>query len=477
MGKRPGLWRLALIGVLATAPSAASEQEGGADRASLEARSRALVEAVPVVAHPTTVVRGVTVLTAAGQRYDDGHVAFADGRITSVGEGPGPDATRVVAGKGWFVTPGLIDTHSHLGVYPSPEVNAHQDGNEAVAPTTAGVWAENAVWPQDPGFQRAVAGGITALQILPGSANLIGGRGVILRPTPARGARAMRFPGAPETVKMACGENPKRVYGERGGPSTRMGNVAGLRDALLRAQRYREGWKAHDEAVAAPEVQGKRKPKEEPKDPPKAPDRDPALDTLAGVLDGSILAQIHCYRADDMMAILQVAEEFGFSVRSFHHAVEAYKIRDVLAERGVAVSTWSDWWGFKLEAYDAVLTNAAMVAVAGGRAIIHSDSEIGIQRLNQEAGKAWYDGIAAGFVVTEDEALGWITANPAWALGIEAETGTLEVGKRADLVVWDGHPFSVYSRAQQVFIDGVRWHDAEQPVIWSDFEIGQEVNR
>jgi imidazolonepropionase-like amidohydrolase len=407
----------------------------------------------------TWVLRGGTVLTAEGHRFERGYVVVTDGRIADVGEGAGPDVERVVDATGMFVTPGIIDTHSHLGVYPSPGATAHEDGNEMVAPVTAGVWAEHAAWPQDPGFQRAVAGGITTLQILPGSGNLIGGRGVILRPIPARGARAMRFPGAPETLKMACGENPKRVYGEKGGPQTRMGNVYRQRQAFLDARAYLDKW---DDAS------------ENEEDPPS---RDLNLDTLAGVLRGEILPQVHCYRADDMVAMLELADEMGFSIRSFHHAVEAYKIRDLLAERHVAVSTWSDWWGFKLESYDAVLPNAAMVATAGARAIIHSDSPIGIQRLNQEAGKAWYDGIEAGFAVTEDEALRWLTINPAWALGIDGQTGSIEVGKRADLVVWSAHPFSVYARAKEVFIDGRLVFDGADETVWSDFEIGQEASR
>ena len=186
--------------------------------------------------------------------------------------------------------------------------------------------------------------------------------------------------------------------------------------------------------------------------------------------------QVHCYRADDMLSILAVADEFGWSVRSFHHGLEAYKIRDVLAARDVAVSTWADWWGFKLEAYDGIPQNAALLAEAGGRAIIHSDSDIGIQRLNQEASKARTDGLRAGIAVSEDEALRWITINPAWALGIDGQTGSIERGKRADLVVWSGSPWSVYSRADLVFIDGALRHDASRPSPpWSDFEVGQDL--
>jgi imidazolonepropionase-like amidohydrolase len=379
-----------------------------------------------------------------------------------------------------FVTPGLIDTHSHLGVYASPGGRAHGDGNEATAPTTPGVWAEHSFWPQDPGLARAIAGGVTTLLALPGSANLVGGRGVVMSVVPARGSRAMRFPGAPEHVKMACGENPKRVYGEHKGsaPSTRMGNLRGQRTAFLEAVAYRDRWERFEEESEGDHGSGSNKKGkgsdrgDQDKEPPQ---RDLDLETLVGVLDGRIHPQIHCYRADDMLSMVQLSDEFGFQIRSFHHALEAYKIRDVLADQGIASSTWADWWGFKLEAFDGIQENAGLLTEAGATAIIHSDSGIGIQRLNQEASKAFYAALQAGIELSEDSAIRWVTANPAWALGIDEETGTLEVGKRGDVVVWSGHPLSVYSRADLVFVDGaLRW-DAERPSTWSDFQVGWEV--
>ena len=411
-------------------------------------------------AAPTVIIKGGTVMTAAGHVHAPGFVVLAGGRIQNVGGGdPGTvEGAHVIDATGQWVTPGLIDTHSHMGVYPSPSALAHSDGNEATAPTTGGVWAEHSFWPQDPNIERAVAGGVTTIQALPGSANLIGGRGVTLHLHPQRGARAMRFPGAPDGVKMACGENPKRVYGTRkSAPSTRMGNLHGQRAAFVRAEQWLRARK-------------------EARDDGKPLSRDLEMETLAGVLEGRLLPQIHCYRADDMLSMLQLADEFGFQVRSFHHAVEAYKIRDILAEHEVAVSTWSDWWGFKLEAYDAVPENLAMVAAAGGKAVVHSDSARGIQRLNQEASKGYHAGRRMGLDLDEDEALRWITFNPAWTLGIDAEVGTLEAGKRADVVVWDGHPFSVYTRTRWVFVDGLlRYDRARGSLPWSDFEVGQEV--
>ncbi|MBL8787987.1 MAG: amidohydrolase family protein, partial [Deltaproteobacteria bacterium] len=321
---------------------------------------------------------------------------------------------------------------------------------------TAGVWVEHSFWAEDPAIERAVQGGVTTMQVLPGSANLFGGRGVILHLRPMRGVRAMRFPGAPDTLKMACGENPKRVYGNRGGaPSTRMGNVRGYRDAFAQAKR----WLKDNRDKPADEVA-----------------RDLGMETLAGVLEGRILPEVHCYTVQDMLDFLAVADEFGFQVRAFHHALEAYKIRDILAKRQVGVATWSDWWGFKLEGWDGIEEAPALIAESGGRVAIHSDSSEGIQRLNQEAAKAMYAGKAAGIAVDEEDALRWVTADAAWMLGIDGEVGTIAPGKRADLVAWDKNPMSVYARAERVWIDGVEVLDRSDPkkprAPWSDFELG-----
>ena len=429
---------------------------------------------LPVSQDAPVVITGATVMTAVGDVFEPGYVVFADGAITAVGAGDPealPDGAVVYDRPGAFVTPGIIDTHSHLGVYPTPYVPAHSDGNEATGPMTPQVEAVHSVWPQDPGFQRAVEGGITALQILPGSANLIGGRGFIMKPHDgALNAEELRIEGAPETLKMACGENPKRVYGGRGQmPSTRMGSTATMRQAWIDAQDYVDAEDDYRDAMqdwcedGAPED-----------DEPDAPSRNLANETLAGVLRGEIMPHIHCYRADEMLTQMQLADEFGYSIRSFHHAVESYKIRWELAEHDISISTWADWWGFKIEAYDAIVENAALLHEAGVRAVIHSDSAIGIQRLNQEAAKAYHAGLRGGIELDDDDALSWITINAAWALGIDEMTGSLEVGKMADVVVWDAHPFSVYASPELVFIDGVLEHDANDPSApWSDFEDGQ----
>jgi imidazolonepropionase-like amidohydrolase len=426
----------------------------------------------PLPAPPAVLIRDAEVLTAAGHHWKQGWLRLKDGRISALGEGaaPAPEAGEtVVEARGRFVTPGLIDTHSHLGVYASPGIWAHADGNEMTNPMTPGIRAEEAVWPQDPGIERAVAGGVTTMQVLPGSGNLMGGQGTILKLHPRREAAAMRFPGAPVTLKMACGENPKRVYGEGKGamPMSRMGSLYLVRQKFLEARRYKLRWD-----------QWRKKPyemKDGKKVPTNPPDRDLHLEALARVMAGEILPQIHCYRADEMLLQIKLSHEFGYRIRSFHHALEAYKIADVLARERISVSTWADWWGFKIEAWDAVEQNLALVQAAGGIPVLHTDSPEGIQRMNQEAAKAMTSGRAAGIPVTEDQALRWITANPAWALGIEGQTGSLEAGKMADVVVWDAHPFSVYARAEQVYVDGHLRHDrrpgAAPRAPWSDFEV------
>jgi len=410
--------------------------------------------------HPNSpvVIRNATIMTATGQEIANGSLLMKDGKIVAIGKSvDAPGDAVVVDGTGKYVTPGLIDDHSHLGVYAAPGTDAESDGNEATNPVTAEVWAEHSFWPQDPQIPLAIAGGITTIQALPGSANLIGGRSAILKLIPARTVQEMKFPGARYGLKMACGENPKRVYHTRG-PSTRMGNMAGYREAFSQAEAYRRRWDKWN--------------KDHQGDPP---DRNLRLETLAEVLRGNIYVQNHCYRADEMAQMLDLAREFGFKIRSFHHAVEAYKIADLLARDGTSVSVWADWWGFKEEAMDGVHENAALNQAAGGRPLIHSDSPSGIQRLNQEAAKAMYYGQRSGIPVRRDQALRWITANPAWALGLDSVVGTLEPGKMADVVVWSGDPFSVYGKAVQVYNDGWLVYDRNDPAHQprTDFELGQ----
>ncbi len=420
------------------------------------------------------LIHNATVMTAAGQTYAPGFILFDNGIIEEVGAGKGPKPTKettVIDAAGGFVTPGIIDTHSHMGVYAVPSARAHSDGNEMVQPITPYVSAEHSFWPQDPNLERARSGGVTTIQVLPGSGNLIGGRAFTAKLHQATSARAMRFPGAPVGLKMACGENPKRVYGNRGGPQTRMGNIAGFRKAFQKAYEYRRKARAYKRDLAHWAETNKTKGAKA-EDPPTPPARDFGLETLAKVLDGEILVHNHCYRADEMNIMMDLANEFGFKIRSFHHALEAYKIANRLAQEHVASSTWADWWGFKMEAYDGIPQNAAILQQAGAMAIIHSDSDTDIRHLNQEAAKAQTAGKKVGIKISDNDALRWITANPAWALGIEEQVGTLEKGKMADIVIWNKSPFSVYALAKQVFIDGIEVYNQGQGLRLSDFELG-----
>jgi len=445
-----------------------------------------------VPANAPVLIQGATVLTGSGERLDGADVLISNGRIQAIGKGltVPPDA-RVVDAHGKWVTPGIIDIHSHLGVYASPAVKGLDDGNEATNPVTSNVWAEHSVWPQDPGFETALEGGVTTMQILPGSANLIGGRSVVVKNVQAVTYQAMKFPGAAYGLKMACGENPKRVYGgNHQAPSTRMGNVAGYRQAFADAQDYQQQWDKYNRELGeynkkkAERADGTAK-KSKDKDgaekeltPPSPPKRDLKLETLAEVMKGNIRVHMHCYRSDEMATMLDVANEFGFKITAFHHAVEAYKIADRLAEKGVCAAMWADWWGFKMEAYDGVQENLAIVDFPEHScAIVHSDSGDGIQRLNQEAAKAMAHGQRVGLAVPPERAIEWLTLNPAKSLGLDDRIGTLEAGKGADVVIWNGNPFSVYALAEQVFIDGAltfdRAHPKDKPR--SDFLLGRHI--
>ena len=404
-----------------------------------------------------TVIRNVNILTAAGPIIRNGAIFMRDGRIVAVGQAvDAPGDATVIDGQGKWVTPGIVDDHSHLGVYPAPGGDALSDGNEATNPVTAHVWAEHSVWPQDAQFPRNLAGGVTTLQVLPGSANLIGGRSVVLKVVPSRTVQGMKFPGAKYGLKMACGENPKRVYASRG-PSTRMGNVAGYRNAWIGAEAYRRRWDRYNANPTG--------------DPPQRNLND---ETLAEVLRGNIYVHNHCYRADEMAQMIDIAREFGYSIRSFHHGVEAYKIADLLARDSISASIWADWGAFKMEALDGVKGNLALVHRAGARAIVHSDDPSGSQRLNQEAAKGIAAGRALGIEIPQEEAIKWLTINPAWALGLQDRIGSLEAGKNADVVLWSHNPFSVYARAEKVWIDGALLYDRLDPTEqWrTDFELG-----
>jgi imidazolonepropionase-like amidohydrolase len=419
----------------------------------------------------SVLIRDAVVLTGTGARLEGADVHLSGGRIAAVGVDLPVASARIIEAAGRWLTPGIIDVHSHLGDYPSPAVGSTMDGNEMTGPNASHVWAEHSVWPQDPQFPLALAGGVTTLQVLPGSGNLFGGRGVTLKNVPARTVQDMKFPGAKQALKMACGENPKRVYGSRDqAPSTRMGNMAGFRAAWTKARHTLE----QRQQAASRAAENGHEPGTNGATPP-VPDL--GVETLIGVLEGEILVHNHCYRADEMAWMMDLAREFDYRISTFHHAVESYKLADRLAEEGICSAMWADWWGFKLEAFDAISENVALVDAAGACAIVHSDSATGIQHLNQEAAKAMTAARRQGIAVDEARAIGWITLNPARALEIDTETGSIEVGKAADVVLWSVNPFGVYSRADQVYIDGYLYYDRRQgrrPV--TDFELEQTVS-
>jgi imidazolonepropionase-like amidohydrolase len=382
----------------------------------------------------TVVIEHATLYPATGPIIQDGSIVIVDGKISEIGAGIAtPSGAKVIDGRGKHVLPGFIDTHSHMGVYAWPGVDANSDGNELTDPISPQVDALDSVYPQDPAFKRAAAGGVTTVQILPGSGNLIGGKAVTLHVIPdAVTVEEMIFREAPRGIKMALGENPKRVYGERNQlPSTRMGNIYLLRDAFIKTEEYREKWKRYDS-----------------KKDDSLPERNLKWETLSQVLDGKILVHVHCYRADEMMHMIAIADEFKFKIKSFQHSLEAYKVADILARKQIAAATWADWWGFKMEAWTGVPWNAAYLVSKGVVVNMHSDSSDIVQRLNVEAEKTLKYGMS------EADALKTITIFPAQMLGIESMTGSLEKGKSADIVIMDGPPFSIYSHVLRTMVSG-----------------------
>ncbi len=418
----------------------------------------------PLASQPTAIVNA-TILDGAGNQIENGTVLMEQGTISAIGTDVlVPDDVRVFDGAGKWVTPGIIDIHTHAGVSGRQHPSL-SDSNEMTGPIQARLWVEHSLWPQHPAFARALAGGVTTMQVLPGSGNLIGGRSVIIKNVPARTMQGMKFPDAPYGLKMACGENPKRAYGGMGnGPSTRMANVAGFREAFIEAAEYKRSWENY-----LAELENAEEGEE-----PNPPNRDLGMDTLAAVLDGDIFVNNHCYRADELAVMMDLAKEMGFTITAFHHTIEAYKVADLLAENDVCAVMWSDWWGYKIEALDGVLENIALVDRAGACAIAHSDSDAVMQRMNQEVAKAMAAGNRIGLNITRAQAIRWITANPASAMRIDDKVGSLEVGKQADVVLWTTDPFSVYALAEQVFIDGARVYDRNDPTKQpqSDYELG-----
>lgn len=395
----------------------------------------------PAAAREVTVIYGGRILPVTGEEIPKGSILIVDGVIREVGPSvDAPPGAKVILAEGKVVMPGIVDTHSHLGVYSWPEVEANSDGNEMTDPVQAGLRAMDAVNLEDPAILRALAGGVTTIQIIPGSGNVIGGEGVTIKLRPGATMDGMLFRGAPRGLKMALGENPKRVYGGRNKlPSTRMGNIYVMREAFQKARDYkakREAWGKKPEAErGAP------------------PERNLTLETLSDVLDGKVRVHVHCYRKDEIEALFRVADEFGFRIASLQHGFEAYKIADEVARRNIGVATFSHSWGYKWEAWDGIPQAPAILAGHGVRAAIHSDSPDLIQRLYQEAA------VSMRYGLPREDALKAITLNPAWMLGVDDRIGSLEAGKDADIVIFSKDPFDITTRVEMTLVDGAVVYD------------------
>jgi imidazolonepropionase-like amidohydrolase len=385
------------------------------------------------------LIKNATLMTVTHGRVKNGSIYIKGGKIAAVGEQVNaPADLAVIDAGGKYLTPGIVDSHSHIAL--------DEDVNEATSPITPHMMMKDAFDYQDKAIYRALAGGVTTSLLLHGSANMIGGQAIVIKHKYGAGRDAMLFPNAPGSIKFASGENPKRVYGGREQlPSTRMGNFAVQREALVQAQDYMREWNIYNEKVKRGEKDA------------TAPKHDLKLEALADVLRGKLMVQIHCYRADEMLTEIAMAKEFGYQIRGFHHALEAYKVADQIAGANIAIATFSDWWGYKQEAWDAIPWNAVIAMRHGVRVAIKSDSEDYTRRLNQEAAKTMRYGGA-----TEEEALKMITLNAAWIVGVDERVGSIDVGKDADLVIWDGYPLSSYGVPEKVLIDGEVYFDRSQ---------------
>lgn len=387
-----------------------------------------------IVSGETIAIQHATLYPISGAIIPDGTLLIENGKITAAGANVVvPADARIIDGRGKHVMPGIIDTHSHMGVYPWPGVEANSDGNEMTDPISPQVDALDSLYPEDPAFARAAAGGVTTVQVLPGSGNLMGGKSVTIHVLPnATRVDQMVFQEAPRGLKMALGENPKRVYGSRNQmPSTRMGNMYLLRNAFIKTLEYRAAWDRYNQKKEG-----------------NPPERNLKWEALSDLLDGKVILNVHCYRADEMIHMIQLADEFKFKITSFHHALEAYKVADLLATKGIGAATWADWWGFKMEAWKGIPWNAAYLVSKGVIVNMHSDSSDIVQRLNVEAEKT------LKFGMSEADALKTITLFPAQMLRIDKYVGTLDAGKYADIVVYDGSPLSIYSHVLITMVQG-----------------------
>lgn len=390
-----------------------------------------------------TLIRNATVLTITRGTLTNSDVLIRKGKIAAVGKNlKASSNARVIDGTDKYVMPGIVDCHSHS------MLDAINEGTLSV---TSMARTRDALNINDVDLYRALAGGVTSLNLLHGSANAIGGLNTVVKIKYGRPVEDFIFPGAMPGIKFALGENPKRSNfspqpgQQRRYPATRMGVEEVIRDAFTRARDYKKSW---DEYRAAT---GRRQQNLMP------PRRDLQLEPLVEVLEGKRLVHAHCYRADEILMLIRVADEFGFKIKTFQHTLEGYKVAKEIAQHGAGASIFADNWAYKIEAYDAIPYNAAIMTRAGVSVSMNSDSDERARRLNIEAAKAMRYGD-----LSEEEALKTITWNPAWQLGIHERVGSIEVGKDADLAIWNGHPLSVYSRVDTTFVDGEIFFDRQQ---------------
>jgi imidazolonepropionase-like amidohydrolase len=403
------------------------------------------VAATPPDTPSVILIQNATVLTVTRGTIEHGSVLIKDGKIAEVGTDlKAPSGAQVIDGTGMYVTPGIIDCHSHIAVDGSV--------NEGSISVSSIANIAEVLDSDDISIYRDLAGGVTTANVLHGSANSIGGQTIVIKLRWGQPAAKLPFEGALPGIKFALGENPKRsnfsIRGaERRYPASRMGVEETIRGAFTEARDYKNAWDAYNKKVSAGEKN---------LIPPR---RDLRLDPLVEVLEGKRYVHSHCYREDEILMLLRVAKEFGFKVRTFQHVLEGYKVADELAANGVGASTFSDWWAYKVEAYDAIPYNAALMTKRGVVVSINSDDAEEATHLNQEAAKTIHYG-----GLSHDEALKLVTINPAIQLGIDKRVGSIEVGKDADLVIYNHDPLSAYAVVQKTLIDGRVYFDRKQDI-------------
>ena len=400
--------------------------------------------AVAAEPSPVILIQNATILTASHGTIEHGSILIKDGKIAEVGASlKAPKDAQVIDAAGQFVMPGIIDCHSHIAV----------DGNvnEGSISVSSIVNIADVLNPDDISIYRDLAGGVTVANVLHGSANAIGGQTVVIKLRWGQPASKLPFEGALPGIKFALGENPKRSNFGRGStpryPATRMGVEETIRGAFTEARDYKAAWDLYNKRTSAGEKN---------LIPPR---RDLRLDPLVEVLEGKRYVHAHCYREDEILMLLRVAKEFGFKVRTFQHVLEGYKVADEIAASGAGASTFSDWWAYKVEAYDAIPYNAALMTRRGVLVSVNSDDAEEATHLNQEAAKSIKFG-----GLSHDEALKLVTLNPAIQLGIDKRVGTIDAGKDADLVIYNHDPLSAYAVVQKTLIDGRVYFDRQRDI-------------